>query len=91
MIPALWVVLAAALSSRAAGELADIVPTNGFVCTVDVEGTVAQAVAIRAGKFVFAGSDEMAMGFVGGGTDVIDLQGTVLPPGFAGSYFHPGT
>jgi predicted amidohydrolase YtcJ len=91
MILALLVALAATSPSSATGELADIVLTNGFVYTVDAEGTVAQAVAIRAGKIVFVGPDEAAMEFVGDGTDVIDLQRRMLLPGFVDSHLHPGS
>lgn len=79
------------LPSCATRAPADLVLTNGFVYTVDADGTVAQAVAIRERKIVFVGSDAAAMEFAGNGTDVIDLQRRMLLPGFIDSHFHPGS
>lgn len=83
--------LVVALSSCATVEPADTVMMNGFVYTVDDDGRVADAVAIRDRKIVFVGPDEMAMEFVGDGTNVIDLQSRMLLPGFIDSHFHPGS
>jgi predicted amidohydrolase YtcJ len=87
----LSMVLAATLASCVGNPPADTVLKNGFVYTVDPEGSVAQAVAIRDRKIVFVGSSERAMEFVGDQTEVIDLQDRMLLPGFVDSHFHPAS
>lgn len=64
---------------------------NGSVYTVDEVRSWAQAVAIDEGKLVYVGSDEGVEPFVGPGTDVIDLEGKMVLPGFFDSHSHAGT
>ncbi len=78
---AISIVLAGAVvSALAAGPPADTVYQHGTVYTVDGRGTVAQAVAISAGRIVYVGKDEGAKAWIGPATKVVDLRGrTVLP------------
>ncbi len=69
-------------------QAADRVLVNGFVYTVDAERSVAEAVALRDGHIVFVGGNEEADAFVGAGTEVIDLGGQMLLPGFHDSHTH---
>jgi predicted amidohydrolase YtcJ len=75
----------------AAGEPlpADLVLTGGAVYTVDAARSWAQAVAIRAGRIVYVGSDAGVRPFVGGKTRVIPLAGRMLLPGFQDGHVHP--
>jgi predicted amidohydrolase YtcJ len=91
MTVVLLVVSAGAMSACAKREAADLVLKNGVVYTVDEGGSTAQAVAIRDQMVVFVGSDSQATRFVGEGTNVIDLQGRMVLPGFIDSHLHPGS
>ena len=75
---------AAALVTQAA----DRIFTNGAVYTVDADRSWAEAVAIRDGNIVFVGSDDTANAFVGDRTEVTDLNGRMLLPGFHDSHIH---
>ncbi len=71
-----------------ASELANLILHNGFIWTVDVKGSTAQAVAIRDGKFVVVGSNEAAHKLRGPETQVINLQGAFVTPGFNDNHVH---
>ncbi|MFI6324419.1 amidohydrolase [Nonomuraea sp. NPDC050556] len=65
---------------------ADLVFRNGPVHTLDAAGTVAQAAAVRQGRIVAVGDVEA---LVGPGTEVVDLAGRALLPGFQDAHVHP--
>lgn len=75
--------------ATAKAKKADTVFTNGYVYTVDARETIAQAVAVRAGKIVFVGGDHAVKRFIGSRTKVIDLQGKMLMPGLQDAHMHP--
>jgi len=68
---------------------ADTAYHNGFIYTVDAEDSVQQAIAIRAGRIVYVGSDEGLKPFVGEHTAVIELHGRMLMPGLVDGHMHP--
>lgn len=59
---------------------------NGIVKTMD--GREASAVCVNGGRIAFAGSDESALGLKTGQTDLIDLQGKLMLPGFIDTHMH---
>ena len=67
---------------------ADIVLYNGQVLTVDDDFTIAEAVAIRDGKFLALGSDQRIRALAGPNTRQIDLQGKSVVPGFIDTHNH---
>ena len=69
--------------------LADIVITNASVYTVDKDGTVAEAVAVKNGEIVYVGDAEGLSEFKGDKTQVIDLEGGTLMPSLIDSHLHP--
>ena len=69
--------------------VADTVYRHGYVYTVDAHDSVQQAVAIRAGRIAYVGSDAGLDAFVGPKTIVIDLQGRMLMPGLVDGHSHP--
>ena len=83
----------AALPSHLAGASepvpADLALTGGAVYTVDAARSWASAVAIRAGRIVYVGSDAGVRPFVGEKTRVIPLEGRMLLPGFQDAHVHP--
>jgi predicted amidohydrolase YtcJ len=69
---------------------ADTVMRNGYVYTVDGQNSVQQAIAISDGKIVYVGSDAGVDGYIGKQTQLIDLAGRMLMPGFVDAHMHPG-
>ncbi len=68
---------------------ADLVFVNGAVYTVDAARTRAQAVAAKDGRIVAVGSDEVIREHVGPRTEIVDLEGRMLVPGFQDAHVHP--
>ena len=68
---------------------ADLVFTGGAVYTVDAARRWAGAVAVRGGRIVAVGGDREVGGLVGPRTEVVDLKGGMLLPGFQDSHVHP--
>lgn len=69
---------------------ADTVMRNGYVYTVDGQDSVQQAIAISGGKIVYIGSDAGVDAYIGKQTQLIDLAGRMLMPGFVDAHMHPG-
>jgi predicted amidohydrolase YtcJ len=67
---------------------ADIVFKNGNVYTANDKAPQAQAIAIKADRIVFVGTNAAAQRFVGSNTRVVDLQGKTVLPGFTDSHQH---
>ncbi|WP_216588397.1 amidohydrolase [Streptomyces brasiliscabiei] len=67
---------------------ADLVLTGGPVHTVDPARSRATAVAVRGGRIVAVGHDEVHA-LIGPGTEVVDLAGRLLLPGFQDAHVHP--
>ncbi|MBI3940035.1 MAG: amidohydrolase family protein [Acidobacteria bacterium] len=61
---------------------ADTVLYNGKVLTADDKFTIAQAAAIRDGKFLAVGDSARILKMAGPKTEKIDLQGKTVVPGF---------
>ncbi len=68
---------------------ADIAFTGGAVYTVDAARRWAQAVAVRDGRIVAVGTDEDIRELVTAKTEVHDLSGRMLLPGFQDAHVHP--
>src|SRR5215468_1692296 len=67
---------------------ADLVLTGGAVYTVDAARTWAQAVAVSGGRIVAVGSDAEMRPHVGPGTEVVNLRGRMVLPGFQDAHVH---
>jgi predicted amidohydrolase YtcJ len=77
-----------ALPAIAQTAPADSVYRNAYVYTVDGAGTVASAVAIDDGAFVYVGDETGVAPFIGPQTEVIDLAGRMVLPGLHDSHVH---
>ncbi|MFC6594048.1 amidohydrolase [Kitasatospora paranensis] len=66
---------------------ADLVFTNGPVHTVDSAGTRASSLAVTGERITAVGHDEVRE-LIGPGTEVVDLQGRLLLPGFQDAHVH---
>jgi predicted amidohydrolase YtcJ len=68
---------------------ADLALVNGQVYTVDAARRWASAVAVSDGRIVWVGTDADVRELVGRRTDVVDLDGRMLLPGFQDAHVHP--
>ncbi len=75
-------------SVGAARDAADRVFLNGAIYTVDTDRSWAEAVAVKDGGIVYVGDDEGAARYIGAETEVIDLAGQMLLPGFHDAHIH---
>lgn len=75
-------------SVEAARDAADRVFLNGAIYTVDTDRSWAEAVAVKDGRIVYVGDDEGAARYIGAETEVIDLAGQMLLPGFHDAHIH---
>ncbi len=67
---------------------ADTVFVNGKIATVDATFSLAEAAAVRDGKFVLVGSSDAVRQLAGDSTRIIDLGGRLVVPGLADGHFH---
>jgi predicted amidohydrolase YtcJ len=61
---------------------------NGKVVTVDNENTIAEAVAVKDGKIIKVGKSAEIKSLEGESTEIIDLKGRLLLPGFIDTHEH---
>ena len=94
-MPRVWKALAVFVASgcvAACGTLsppsADTVYVNGRIVTVDKAFTIAQAVAVKDGKFVGVGTSDEMRRYVSPTTRVVDLKGRTVIPGLMDSHTH---
>ncbi len=80
---------AVSMSAVAAIPTAEVVYQHGKVYTVDGKGTVAQALAVSAGRLTYVGTDEGVKPLIGKNTTVIDLGGRTVMPGLVDGHMHP--
>jgi len=69
-------------------EGADLVLLNGRIISVDDNIPEAQALAVEKDRILAVGTDEEIRGYIGKGTEVIDLDGKPAYPGFIDSHMH---
>jgi len=67
---------------------ADIVFKNGNVYTANDRAPGAQALAVKADRIVYVGTNAGAQKYVGQNTRVVDLHGNTVLPGFADAHQH---
>ncbi|HHL41595.1 MAG TPA: amidohydrolase, partial [Candidatus Bathyarchaeota archaeon] len=67
---------------------ADTAYINGKIVTMDSDESIAEAVAIKYGKFIHVGSTKEVEGLVGEDTKVVDLEGKTVVPGLIDSHCH---
>ena len=66
----------------------DLVLLNARVVTMDVDDTIAEAVAIAGDTIVAVGSSEEIRAMAGAGTESIDLAGNTVSPGIIDTHNH---
>lgn len=80
--------LLAGTAGGAVAETADAIFINGRVLTLDTKGTEVQAVAVRDGRILETGSTHEVRKLAGPRTEVLDLQGRTVLPGFVDGHAH---
>ena len=85
---ALILALLLSVSGSSNPESADVVFKNGNIYTVNERQPRAQAVAVKAGKIIFVGSNSDVKAYEGKGTRVVDLKGNTVVPGLTDSHYH---
>ncbi len=81
--------IAICAAAAPAAEMADLVFIHGKIATVDHEFTIAEALAIKGGKILRAGTSNEILALQGNDTEVIDLGGKMVLPGLMDSHSHP--
>jgi predicted amidohydrolase YtcJ len=76
------------LASPGQKASADLVFINGNVYTVNARQPHAEAIAVKADRIVFVGSNAEAKGFQGANTRVVDLHGATVVPGLTDAHYH---
>ena len=71
------------------GAAAELVVRHANVITVDTNQPRAEAFAVAAGRFVMVGSDAAVRQFIGLQTQVLDITGKTVVPGFIDAHAHP--
>jgi predicted amidohydrolase YtcJ len=70
------------------GKPADLVFRGGHAYLVDAARSWAGAVAVADGRIAAVGTDAEVSALIGPETEVIDLMGRMLVPGFIDSHIH---
>lgn len=69
-------------------KAADLVLKNGVIQTMVSKDDTAQAVAIKGDEIVYVGDDAGVEKFIGTSTQVTDLKGQMMTPGFMDGHIH---
>jgi predicted amidohydrolase YtcJ len=75
-------------NGQAEANIADIIYINAEVVTVNDEQPTAEAVAVKDGRILAVGSKEEMKNYQNETTEVIDLNGGVMVPGFIDAHGH---
>ncbi len=84
----LLVFIACEPAQETSSAKADTVIRNAKIYTVNEAQPNAEALAVKDGKIVFVGSNEEAANWTEAETEVLDLEGKVMVPGFIESHAH---
>lgn len=76
------------VSSGALAQTADRIWTGGTIITMEDDAMRAEAIAEDDGRIIAVGTREEVMKLKGRGTEVIDLKGRALLPGFVDAHGH---
>lgn len=70
------------------GETVDIIFLGGPIWTADDAQPTVQAVVVGGGRIVFAGGEAAARALAGAETEIVNLNGAALYPGFTDAHAH---
>jgi len=84
----IFLLLCLVVLMSACSERADVVLKNGVIYAVDKDFSTQQGVAILGDKIIAVGSNADMEKMIGSNTNVIDLKGKTVVPGFIDSHYH---
>ncbi|MGH7674464.1 MAG: amidohydrolase, partial [Gemmatimonadales bacterium] len=84
----LFGILTLALTGSLSAQHADLLVTNARIYTADAVRPLVEALAIRGGRVVFAGSQRGAVVLAGPRTERLDLGGRTVIPGMVDAHAH---
>ncbi|MCY3750622.1 MAG: amidohydrolase [Gammaproteobacteria bacterium] len=87
----LVLVLFAFIISGCARQEADLIIHNAKIVTVDNDFSIAEAAAVKDGKFLQVGTESAVLESAGSGTLLVDLGGRTVLPGFNDTHSHMTT
>lgn len=76
-------------ASSTSAPFADTVLVSGSLFTAGLAASRPGAVAVAGGRIVAVGTDDEVLGLRGPRTEVVDLRGGLLVPGFQDAHVHP--
>lgn len=88
LLPSLLSLLLVSSASFAVAQTADMVFTNASVLTMNDDNPTAEAVAVTGNQITYVGDAAGAEALVGDTTEVFDLGGDTLLPGFVSGHDH---
>lgn len=77
-----------AAASASAADVADTIYSGGPIITLDDKNPRVEAVAVKGGVILAAGSNAEVMPLKGANTRMVDLEGRTMLPGFVDSHGH---
>ncbi|WP_170603374.1 amidohydrolase [Ruegeria arenilitoris] len=69
-------------------QVADRIYSGGPILTIDDERPTVEAVAVRDGRILAVGAHDEIAAYQGDGTELFDLEGRTMLPGFVDSHGH---
>ena len=85
------VMVTALICAGCADKGADLIIHNAKIVTVDEDFSIAEAAAVKDGKFLQVGSESSVLESAGSGTLLVDLGGRTVLPGFNDTHSHMTT
>lgn len=67
---------------------ADLVIYGGKIYTVNDQQPIVEAVAVKGDRIIFAGTESETRQFISENTEILDLQGRIMTPGFIEGHGH---
>lgn len=85
---AFFILLGILIQSCSKKESADLIITNGKIYTVDEANPIVEAVAVKDGIILALGSSSEIADYISEATQLVDLTGRTMTPGFIESHAH---
>ena len=87
LIPSAALIRGGATSATPVAD-ADLIFVDGKIITMDAKDSVVQALAIRQGKILLAGTNEEVRGRAAKNSRILDLHGLTVTPGLIDTHCH---